>query len=97
VAGVSACCVHGVAEEPSDFIGRWDSRGLLAVCHSLNYTSVQKHDARLDRLLKMPDREIVRLVTQDENMTWKLPAIVRATFVLAGFANIDLTVFFPKR
>jgi|SRR5579864_9087506 hypothetical protein len=25
-------------------------------CHNLSYTSVQKHDARLDRLLTLPDR-----------------------------------------
>jgi len=53
------------------------------VCHNLSYTSVQKHDARLDRLLKMPDREILRLMTQDTNMTWKLLA-VRAGYIRYG-------------
>ena len=53
------------------------------LCHNLSYTSVQKHDARLDRLLKVPDREIVRLITQDENMTWKLLAI-RAGYIRLG-------------
>ncbi len=52
-------------------------------CHNLSYTSVQKHDARLDRLLKVPDREIVRLITQDTNMTWKLLAI-RAGYIRLG-------------
>ena len=41
----------------------------------LSYTRVQKHDARLDRLIKGPEREIVRLVNQDKNMTWKLLAL----------------------
>jgi hypothetical protein len=49
-------------------------------CHNLSYTSVQKHDLRLDRLLKVPDREILRLLTQDRNMTWKLLAI-RAGYI----------------
>jgi hypothetical protein len=53
------------------------------VCHNLSYTSVRKHDARLDRLLKVPDQEIVRLITQDTNMTWKLLAI-RAGYVRLG-------------
>ena len=52
-------------------------------CHNLSYTSVQRHDARLDRLLKVPDREIVRLVTQDTNMIWKLLAI-RAGYIRLG-------------
>src|SRR6267154_3250046 len=45
------------------------------VCHNLSYTSVQKHDARLDRLIKGPEREIVRLIIQDKNMTWTLLAL----------------------
>jgi len=53
------------------------------VCHNLSYTSVQKHDARLDRLLKVPGREIQRLVIQDENRTWKLLAI-RAGYIRLG-------------
>ncbi len=52
-------------------------------CHNLSYTSVQKHDVRLDRLLKVPDREIVRLITEDTNMTWKLLAI-RAGYIRLG-------------
>lgn len=43
--------------------------------HNLSYTSVQKHDARLDRLLKVPDDALVRLIVQDKNMTWKLLAL----------------------
>ena len=53
------------------------------VCHNLSYTSVQKHDARLDRLLKVPEPEIVRLITQNENMTWKLLAL-RAGYIRLG-------------
>jgi hypothetical protein len=52
-------------------------------CHNLSYTSVQKHDARLDRLLKVPNREILRLLDQDKNMTWKLLAI-RAGYIRLG-------------
>jgi hypothetical protein len=44
---------------------------------------VQKHDARVDRLLKVPNREILRLVAQDKNMTWKLLAI-RACYIRLG-------------
>ena len=44
-------------------------------CHNLSYTSVQKHDARLDRLLRVPDGEIRRLIIQDTNLTWKLLAV----------------------
>ncbi len=38
-------------------------------CHNLSYTSVQKHDARLDRLLKGPECELMKLIIQDKNMT----------------------------
>ena len=55
-------------------------------CHNLSYTNVQKHDARLDRLLKVPDREIVRFITQDTNMTWKLLAI-RAAYIRLGLLS----------
>jgi len=37
-------------------------------CHNLTYTSVQKHDARLDRLLKLPDYELRGLVAQNKNI-----------------------------
>src|SRR5450759_4006818 len=53
------------------------------VCNNLSYTSVQKHDVRLDRLLKLPDRGIQRLVIQDENLAWKLLAI-RAGYIRLG-------------
>ena len=53
------------------------------VCHSLSYTSVQKHDARLDQLLRIPDSELVGLVEQNRNMTWKLLAI-RAGYIRLG-------------
>jgi hypothetical protein len=53
------------------------------VCHDLSYASVQKHDARLDRLTKVPEVEIVRLIEQDQNITWKLLAI-RAGYIRLG-------------
>jgi hypothetical protein len=53
------------------------------VCHNLSYTSVQKHDVRLDRLLKIPALELRRLVIQDQNITWKLLAI-RAGYIRLG-------------
>lgn len=48
-------------------------------CHNLSYTSLQKH-ARLDRLLKLPDTELVGLVAQNHNIRWKLLAI-RAGYI----------------
>ena len=53
------------------------------VCHNLTYTSVQKHDARLDRLLKIPEPELCRLISQKKNITWKLLAI-RAGYIRLG-------------
>jgi A-macroglobulin TED domain/Alpha-2-macroglobulin family/Carboxypeptidase regulatory-like domain/A-macroglobulin receptor binding domain/MG2 domain/Alpha-2-macroglobulin bait region domain len=47
------------------------------------YTSVQKHDGRLDRLLSLPNREIRPLITQGGNMTWKLLTI-RAACIRLG-------------
>ena len=55
-------------------------------CHNLSYTSVQKHDARLDRLLEVPDSELVRLITQDKNMVWKLLAL-RAGYIRLGLIS----------
>lgn len=52
-------------------------------CHKLSYTSVQKHDARMDRLLRVPVSELQRLITQDENIVWKLLAI-RAGYIRLG-------------
>ena len=40
----------------------WLQAFACRVCHNLSYTSVQRHDARLDRLLKVADHEVVRLV-----------------------------------
>ena len=53
-------------------------------CHDLTYRSVQKHDARLDRLLKKSDCEIMYLVAQNSNMTWKFLAIC------AGYIRLGL-------
>jgi len=55
-------------------------------CHDLSYTSVQKHDARLDRLLKVPEQELLRLVFQNENVRWCLLAI-RAGYIRLGLMN----------
>jgi hypothetical protein len=55
-------------------------------CHDLTYTSVQKHDARLDRLLKVPDRILMELITQDSNLTWATLAI-RAGYIRLGMIS----------
>ena len=39
-------------------------------CHNLTYRSAQKHDARLDRLLKMPDAKLRSLIDNSTD-TWK--------------------------
>lgn len=52
-------------------------------CHNLTYTSVQKHDARLDRLLKLPDRILKGLIEQRSNLTWTILAI-RAGYIRLG-------------
>jgi hypothetical protein len=52
-------------------------------CHKLSYTSVQKHDARLYHLLKIAESDLVRLINQDKNMTWKLLAC-RAGLIRLG-------------
>ncbi len=52
-------------------------------CHDLTYTSVQKHDARLDWLLKLPDRTLMDLIEQDSNLTWAILAI-RAGYIRLG-------------
>ena len=56
------------------------------ICHNLSYTSVQNHDARLDRLLKVPDDALVRLIVQDKNMTWKLLAL-QAGYIRLGLMS----------
>ena len=61
----------------------WLQEFACRVCHNLSYTSVQKHDVRLDRLLKVPTSEILRLVVQDMNPAWKLLAI-RAGYIRLG-------------
>jgi formylmethanofuran dehydrogenase subunit E len=55
-------------------------------CHNLAYTSVQKHDARLDRLLRLPDSELRGLVEQNKNIKWKLLAI-RAAYIRLGLMD----------
>ena len=39
-------------------------------CHNLTYRSAQKHDARLDRLLKIPDGELQAII-EGGNDPWK--------------------------
>ena len=41
---------------------------------------------RLHRLLVLPESELVDLVTQDENMTWKILAI-RAGYIRLGLIS----------
>ena len=53
-------------------------------CHDLSYTSVQKHDARLDRLLKAPDSTLLRLMARGQKTCWRLLAI------RAGYIRLDL-------
>jgi hypothetical protein len=55
-------------------------------CHNLSYTSVQKHDVRLDQLLKVSLGELRRLIIQDKNMVWKLLAI-RAGYIRLGLIS----------
>jgi hypothetical protein len=55
-------------------------------CHDLSYSSVQKQDSRLDRLLALPESELMDLVLQDENMAWKLHAI-RAGYIRLGLMS----------
>jgi hypothetical protein len=56
------------------------------VCHNLSYTSVQKHDSRLDGLLKTPDAELCKFIVQKTNMTWRLLAI-RAGYIRLGLIS----------
>jgi hypothetical protein len=39
-------------------------------CHNLTYKSAQKHDARLDRLLKVPDGELQSIIENGSD-AWK--------------------------
>jgi hypothetical protein len=55
-------------------------------CHNLSYTSVQKHDARLDRLLRVPDATLLQLLAQRKNVTWRLLA-ARAAYIRLGLLN----------
>jgi hypothetical protein len=55
-------------------------------CHDLTYTSVQKHDARLDRLLKPPDWILMDLIKQDSNLTMTILAI-RAGYIKLGLIS----------
>jgi hypothetical protein len=55
-------------------------------CHNLSYTSVQKHDARLDRLLKRSDYDLRGLVAQNKNIRWKLLAI-RDAYIRLGLMS----------
>jgi hypothetical protein len=58
------------------------SRFACRECHSLTYRSAQKHDARLDRLLKTPDGELKEII-ESGNDTWKRLA-VRAQGIRSG-------------
>jgi hypothetical protein len=54
--------------------------------HNLSYTSVQKHDARLDRLLRVPDATLLQLLAQRKNVTWRLLA-ARAAYIRFGLLS----------
>ena len=54
-------------------------------CHNLTYTSVQKHDARLDRLLKLPDWVLIDLMERS-NPTWRILAC-RAGYIRLGLID----------
>ena len=56
------------------------------ICHNLTYTSVQKHDARLSRLLKTPDSELLRLIEEDKRIAWQLLAF-RAGYIRLGLIS----------
>lgn len=47
---------------------QYSKRFACRVCHNLTYRSAQKHDARLDRLLKMPD-DTLRSIIEGGNDT----------------------------
>ncbi len=55
-------------------------------CHNLSYTSVQKHDARLDHLLRVPESTLIRLMARDQKTTWRLLAI-RAAYIRLGLLS----------
>jgi hypothetical protein len=50
-----------IGSNKCDRISTWLHAFACRSCHKPSYTSVQKHDARLDKLLKLPDREVVTL------------------------------------
>jgi len=47
---------------------------------------VQKHDARLDRLLKVSDSTLMRLMAKGQKTTRRLPAI-RAGYIRFGLLS----------
>ena len=55
-------------------------------CHNLSYTSVQKHDARLDQLLKAPDSTLMRLMSKGQKTWWRLLA-ARAGYIRLGLMS----------
>ena len=58
--------------------------------------SVQKHDARLDRLLRVPESILMRLMARDQKTTWRLLA-VRAAYIRLGLlSKYRLLMFFLK-
>ena len=58
----------------------------LQILPQPQHLSVQKHDARLDRLLRVPESELMHLVTEGQNLTWKLLAI-RAGYIRLGLIS----------
>lgn len=56
-------------------------------CHDLTYRSVQEHDARLDRLLTMPD-QLLSFYVLGGTVSWRLLAI-RAGYIRLGLITSE--------
>jgi hypothetical protein len=56
---------------------------MLGGDHSEKRRKWADHDALFDWLLKIPERELWRLLIQDKNMTWTLLAL-RAGYIRLG-------------
>ena len=64
----------------------WLKTFACRTCHNLSYTSVQKHDARLDHLLRVPESTLIRLMARDQKTTWRLLA-ARAAYIRLGLLS----------
>ena len=64
----------------------WLKTFACRTCHWLSYISVQKHDARLDQVLRVPEAILIRLMARDQKTTWRLLAI-RAAYIRLGLLS----------